>query len=132
MRDRLTTRGKYEARVYAHAQLGIFAAPAQNSPSLYFVGVDGKSSDTVNELLHTNSPAHNADSFLLGAAVSSSSSYSAGAFGGALKCGRDEHEQPLCVWVDRSTLGVLVSIDQTITLRELARATVQLRTAAEY
>jgi hypothetical protein len=132
MRDRLTTRGKYEAKVYKNAQLCIYAPPAQTSPSLYFVGVDAKSSGTVDDLLGANSPSHNVDSFLLGASVSNSTSYPAGTYGGSLKCGHDSDGQPLCVWVDRSTLGVVVGIDETITLPEMATATRQLRAAAEY
>jgi hypothetical protein len=132
MRDRFATRGNFESQVYAHAQLGIYAVSSQAVPSLYYIGVDGTHSATVRDLLDSNSPSHNADSFLLGASVSTSTSYPEGNLGGSLKCGNGEQGQAMCVWVDHSTLGVVLDVDESVPLQELAQATRALRTAAEY
>lgn len=135
MRDRLTLRNKYGAQLYERARVGIYAVTGQSAPSLFFIGVDGDSNEQVQDLLNSNSPSENADSFLLGASVSESTSYPEGRLGGTLKCGLSDAnggKQAVCIWIDRSTLGIVLGSNPSTALDELAQTTLALRTAAEY
>lgn len=137
MRDRLTSSSDYLKKIYSAARVGIYARSGQSSPALVFIGVDGTSSDTLQDLLEANSPAENVDSFLLGASVKDSESFPAGHFGGTLKCGMSGPSagggEAMCVWIDRSTLGIVMADSaHTTDLSELAGSTRTLRSAAEH
>ncbi|HKR70779.1 MAG TPA: hypothetical protein VJT16_18225 [Streptosporangiaceae bacterium] len=113
---------------YTEAPIGVYSR-AGASPVL-FIGFSVDRTPQIASILQAQSPGPGADSFLLGAGVSSTQDFPAGSLGGVLRCGRSRNSLIYCVWQDSSVLAMLA--EGNTTASKLAHVALAFREAAEH
>ena len=94
--------------IWANAVVGVYRTSDSTMPGSVFVGLDAAKAPAARADL-ADAPASVADGFLLGAGVSNAKAYPAGPLGGTFRCGTlRTTPQPVCVWVDNTTLGAML------------------------
>lgn len=118
------------------AQIGVYGTGGGPTalPTVVFLGFNRADSSTIGDLLASGSATNVARDVLGGAGSEAPSSFDPGPFGGALDCARARRNATAytpCVWVDRSTLALVLRIGDvdTGTAAEMTR---QFRAAAEH
>lgn len=113
---------------YTEAPIGVYSR-AGASPIL-FIGFSVERTPQIASILQAQSPGPGADSFLLGAGVSSTQDFPAGSLGGVLRCGRSRNSLIYCVWQDSSVLAMLA--EGNTTASKLAHVALAFREVAEH
>ena len=95
---------------YAKAKVGIYSHPPGTGAALVFVGMTAADDPTLAIELNTRTASTEADSAFIGAGVTDTVDVDAGPLGGVLRCSKRPAAdgQTVCVWVDRSSIGLLL------------------------
>jgi hypothetical protein len=118
------------------AQIGVYGTGTGPTalPPVVFLGFTRADSSAIGGLIASGSSAKVARDGLGGAGSSETSAFDPGPFGGALDCAqasRNGTAYTPCVWVDRSTLALVLRIGDVDT-RTAAGMTREFRAAAEH
>jgi len=100
--------------LYDNAKIGIYAHPPGEYPKLIFLGLSTADSPALLASLKRTSASAQVDAAFLGAGITDTQDFPAGALGGVMRCGHTEKSgTPLhmCVWGDHATLGLVLPID---------------------
>ena len=119
------------ASIWTDPIVGIYGTKSTGVPNLIFIGGDAKTNPRIGSSLRAGSAKLVIDGFMAGAHLPSSTSFSAGHFGGVLRCGSMGVTATVCVWADQSTVGALLVINSP-SLAEAAKQTVSFRDATEH
>jgi len=128
--DQMTAASPRYRASYAKAKIGVYSHPGVPGPALVFIGLAAADDAVIARELRTRSASQEVDAGFLGAGISNTTDVDAGPLGGVMRCA-DQAEISLCVWADRSSLG-LVLITKYTGRRESGRIAVDFRKNAEH
>jgi len=100
--------------LYDHAKIGIYSNPPGENPQLIFIGLSTADSPALLTRLKKSSASAQVDAAFLGAGISDTQDFPAGALGGVMRCGhaaRSGTALHMCVWGDHATLGLVLPVD---------------------
>jgi hypothetical protein len=133
VRSALTSFAPQYGDSSAYAVVGFYTSSTLADSSLTVLAFNASSSTDIRDQLGSPTDEH-VDQVMLGAKVADAANFDPGTLGGTMQCGTAVMSQTnlvLCVWADRSTLGVVIRPAVT-PVAEVAADTVALRNAAEH
>ncbi|WP_285580512.1 hypothetical protein [Actinoallomurus iriomotensis] len=120
---------------FTHARTAIYQRRGSTEPPVVFIGLSAKDAPAVARQLRSATPSEQVDWVFEPMGIKGrTKDYTAGPFGGVLRCGRGRDEDGtmvVCAWADGSTLGMVFRSGYR-SVKSLAGVTYELRNAAEH
>jgi hypothetical protein len=120
---------------FTHARTAIYQRRGSTEPPIVFIGLSAKDAPAAAKQLRAATPSEQVDWVFEPMGIKGSTKdYTAGPFGGVLRCGRGRDEDGTmvaCAWADGSTIGMVFRSGYR-SVASLAGVTFELRNAAEH